>query len=79
MTEKIITAKQITRSTLNRLIAEAQEDITECGYGGNLAQIADSASFRVIARIGLRMIKEQQDRNKLLEKIAAAAEKGFWS
>lgn len=78
MNKKIITSEQPTRLALERLIGEAQEDITKSGYGGNSAEIADSASLRVIARIGLRMIKEQQDQNKLLERIAVSVEKGIW-
>lgn len=79
MNKKIITPEQPTRTAVERLITEAQNDISESIYEGSSGEMADSASLRVIARIGLRMLKEQQDRNKLLERIAAAVEKGCWS
>lgn len=79
MNVRVITPEHPTRLALKRLIGEAQADISKSGFGGSSGEMADSASLRVIARIGLRMLKEQQDRNKLLERIAAAVEKGFWS
>lgn len=79
MNGKIVNPEQPLRSTLERLIAEAKADISKSGFGGTSNEMADSASLRVIARVGLRLIKEQQDRNKLLERIAVAVEKGFWS
>lgn len=79
MSEKIITPQQPTRTVLERLTKEALQDVAKDGHSRTATEFIDSASLQVIARIGLRMLKEQQDRNKLLERIAVALEKGIWS